>query len=278
MISNILLVVGAGVLAAALRSCRNLALFSLGNIAMVGTSFLAGWLLGGSVFLGAAFAAMWFVLPWFEILTRVRTLRLPLHRPLEKCPPPPAGRFPAFGDLTDEMESAGYEYVEDVEWNHGGIRQFYRTFHNARKRTSSAICLSEQDGVSFYFVTFTSRGMDGQTYLTWNYPFSYSMRLAPSVLLNKVEGDCDVAGIDSAHGVFLDGLGMGGGQLKPGCAETLRSEIEADLRSQIEHNIACGILKRDGDEMIRYSLRGMFFLWTRFLREFVKLPGRTADQ
>jgi hypothetical protein len=27
---------------------------------------------------------------------------------------------------------------------------------------------------------------------------------------------------------------------------------------------------RDKDEMIRYSVRGMFFLWGQFLREFVK--------
>ena len=272
MVSDILLVVGVGVFAAALRSCRNPALFSLGNLALVATSFLAGWLLGGSVLLGAGFAAMWFLLPWFEILTRVRSLRLPLHRALEKCPPPPSGQFPAFGDLSEEMESAGYEYVEDVEWNHDGMRQFYRTFHHPQKRTSSAICLSEQDGFSFYFVTFTSRGLDGRTYLTWNYPFSYSMRLAPSVVLNKAEGDSDVAGIDEAHAVFLEAQGLAAEKLQPGCAEKLRSEIEADLRSQIEHNIACGILKRDGEEMIRYSLRGMFFLWTRFLREFVKLP------
>ena len=48
MISEIFLVLGAGVLAVALRSFGSPVLFRLGTLGFVATSFLAGWLLGGN--------------------------------------------------------------------------------------------------------------------------------------------------------------------------------------------------------------------------------------
>ena len=79
IISHLLLVLGAAVLSAALRSFQNPLLFRLGTLGIVATSFLAGWLLGGSVGLGAVLAASWLFLPWLEILTKVRRLA-PSHR------------------------------------------------------------------------------------------------------------------------------------------------------------------------------------------------------
>ena len=93
MISQICTVAATGVLSVALRSFESQALFRIGTLGFVATSFLAGWLLGGSLTLGAVFASTWFLLPWLEILTRVRRLRLPLHRALQKCPPPPHNKF-----------------------------------------------------------------------------------------------------------------------------------------------------------------------------------------
>ena len=89
MISELCIVAAAGVLSLALRSFHNQACFRIGTLGFIATSFLAGWLLGGSMVLGAVFASTWFLLPWLEILTRARRLRLPLHRQLF-CEPSPA--------------------------------------------------------------------------------------------------------------------------------------------------------------------------------------------
>lgn len=93
MISELCVVAAVGVLSVALRSFQNQAFFRIGTLGFIATSFLAGWLLGGSMVLGAVFASTWFLLPWLEILTRVRRLRLPLDRQLEKCPPPPSSKL-----------------------------------------------------------------------------------------------------------------------------------------------------------------------------------------
>jgi hypothetical protein len=270
MISDLLFVAGACVLATALRNYGHPVMFRLGTFGLVVTSFLAGWLLGGSVSLGIVFASTWFLMPWVEILTSVRKMRLPLKRSLEKCPPPPHSRFPGFEELSDEMESAGFEYVEDVDWKHDGARHFYRLFHNSKKRTTGAICLVEQDQYSFFYSTFSSRAIDGRHFLTWNYPFSQTMHFLPGTQLNRVENDFDIEELEASHQTFLSTLELQVDDFAELPSESLREQTERDLHELLEHNIARGILTRDGAEMTRYSVRGMFFLWTQFLREFVR--------
>jgi hypothetical protein len=268
MISELCVVAASGVLSVALRSFQNQAFFRIGTLGFIATSFLAGWLLGGSMVLGAVFASTWFLLPWLEILTRVRRLRLPLDRQLEKCPPPPSSRFPDFSTLSDEMESIGFEYVDDVDWNHDDTRHFYRLFYNPEKRVSASICLLEQDRFCFFYVTFTSRAADGRVFMTWNYPFSYGMHLLPQTLMNTVDEELSVEELALSHIDFLNK--QSNLELLILHTASLRADIERELRTQLEHNIARGILVRDKNEMIRYSVRGMFFLWGQFLREFVR--------
>ena len=128
--------------------------------------------------------------------------------------------------------------------------------------------LLEQDSFSFFYVTFTSRAVDGRVFMTWNYPFSYGMHLLPQTVMNKVDEELSVEELALSHIDFLGN--QGDFELLPMEAEGLRAEIEKELRRQLEHNIARGILVRDKNEMIRYSVRGMFFLWGQFLREFVR--------
>jgi hypothetical protein len=155
-----------------------------------------------------------------------------------------------------------------VQFNCTMSQDFYRLFYNPEKRTSASICLLEQDGFSFFYVTFTSRAEDGRVFVTWNYPFSYGMHLLPQTVLNRVDEGLSAEELALSHANFLENqIDL---ELIPLDAEFLRIEIERDLRTQLEHNIAQGILVRDKDEMIRYSVRGMFFLWGQFLREFVK--------
>ncbi len=40
--------------------------------------------------------------------------------------------------------------------------------------------------------------------------------------------------------------------------------------SRFFHNLYLGLLGRDGDKVVRYSLRGMFFLRFQILRDFVR--------
>lgn len=269
MISEILLVVGVGVASAALRSYRHPIFFRLGTLGLVATSFLAGWLLGESVWIGVAFAAMWFLLPWVEILTRVRQLRLPLERKLEQVAPPTRDRFPMLRELNDEIEAEDFEHARDVEWRYGETRQFFRIFVHPARRVTGIICLAEQAGMAFYYVAFRSRAADGRAFLTWNYPFSYSLELPPSFHVQRISGEVSMAALLAAHADFLEGAGAA--EWVEPSVETAPDDVERELREQFDHNLASGLLQRDGPDLIRYSPRGLFYLWCQFLRDFVRI-------
>ncbi len=268
MIFEILIVAGVGVLCAAIRSFHHPALFRIGTLGFVLTSFLAGWLIGGNIWTGLAFASTWIILPWLEILTKVRRVRLPLERTILPCPPPARSAFPAFSDLSEEMEAGGFEYLEDAGWSHEENRQSYRLFRDQERTTSATICLVEQADFAFYFIALRSQALDGRLFVTWNYPFSYGLYQLPSTMLNRAGGEKSIAEIIGLHRDFLKA-----GDAPELCLveeDSLRAEIQADLVSQINHNLTCGILKKEGDSMIRYTVRGMFFLWFQFLRDFVR--------
>jgi hypothetical protein len=271
MLSNVLIVAGVAILSMALRSYRNRVVHRLGTIGIFVTSFLAGWLIGGHVLIGAAFASSWLLLPWLEILTRVRKLRLPIRRRLEFRTPPAPAVFPNFGELTEEIEAEHFEHVEDVGWQHENQQQFYRVFYQAESGTESAICLIEQDAVAFSYVSVTTRRAGGGTFVTWDYPFSYGLKLAPSLKLHRVAAGGTFAQMLAEHRHFLDRNEVGIDAVQSQTSESLRARLEEDMHDQIVHNIDLGLLIRDGEDCIRYSVRGMVYLWVQFLRDLVRL-------
>jgi len=271
MISNLLLVLGVAVLSAACRSFQHRLLFRLGTFGIVITSFLAGWLLGGSVWLGGALAASWLFLPWLEILTRVRRLRLPLERTLLPRTPPTRQSFPGFAAVTEEVENEGFEFVEDIGWNHEDNRQFYRVLTAEERKTQACICLAEQNDFAFYYLTLTSRTADGRVFMTWNYPFSYGLKLPRHLRVQRFPDQGPFASLLTVHEKFLEAEGVGPNLLIAQDPEEMVQTMQSEMRDQLIHNIDLGVLERDGEKFIRYTRRGMFFLWCQFLRDLVRL-------
>lgn len=272
MISDLLIIAAAAALFLGLRSYRHPLLHRLGTLGLLfGVSFLTGWLLLGSAVLGLLLAATWLLLPWMEILTRARRLRLPLERSLRPRSAPNSEAFPSLRDLTREVEDAGFEQADDLGWDHEDHRQFYRVFYQAASGTEATVCLVEQDGIAFFYLAITSRAQNGTTYVTWNYPFSYGLQLDPNLRLNRVAPDATFAAMLGDHRLFLDRERVGVDAVLPQEPESLAAQMEGDMRRQIDHNLRSGVLKRDGDNFIRYSARGLLFLWCQFLRDLVRL-------
>src|SRR6267154_2380031 len=104
MLSNLLLILGVAALSLSFRSFNHPLLRKFGAFGVMATSFLAGWLLSGYWQVGAFCASSWLLLPWLEILTRIRKLTLPLEKNLRHKSPPNAEIFPALDEITDEIE------------------------------------------------------------------------------------------------------------------------------------------------------------------------------
>ena len=60
------------VLAVALRSCRHFLARKLGALTFLLACFTAAYALSNNILIGLAGAAIWFLVPWFELLTRIR--------------------------------------------------------------------------------------------------------------------------------------------------------------------------------------------------------------
>lgn len=271
MLSNVFIVAAVAVLSMALRTYQHPLVRRAGTLGIFVTSFLAGWLIGGSLWLGALFASSWLLLPWLEILTRIRKLRLPIERTLEPATPPPRSDFPNLADLTADVEEAGFEQLDDFGWSTDTQHHFYRFFYRAESSTEAAVCLVEQDGLSFFYLSITSRTHSGDVYITWNYPFSYGLRLLPTLHLQRVEPGAYFEDMLAEHRAFLDTNAVEAANIEPQTLESIRKHIETDLKRQITHNLNIGLLSRVGSDKIRYSARGMLFLWFQFLRDLVRL-------
>lgn len=271
MIFPLLLVLGVAALSMALRSFNHVIPQKLGALGIFATSFLVGYFISGYWLIGIFCAVSWLLLPWLEILTRIRKLRLPLEKNLRHKTPPASEAFPALSDITGEIEEECFEHIEDAGWDWDDYQQFFRLFYKHADRSQAAICLVEQSDMSFYYLSISSRAKDGKIWTTWNYPFSYSLKLAPALRINRLRSDQTFLQIYESHVEFLSKHRIAPDDLDELNPDQIQLEIQKDLRAQIAHNLANGVLTRTEEGQIRYSWRGLFFIWFQFLRDIVRL-------
>ena len=268
--SDFLFILAAVLLSVGLRSFAHPALFKLGSLCILGTSFLVGYFATGRWETGVLFAASWLMLPWLEILTRVRKARLPMVKPLHHQYPPSRDLFPDLAALTEEMKEEGFEQIDDAGWDWEDSRQFFRLFYKSDERLQASICLVNQGDMAFFYLRFSSRGKGGISWTTWNYPFSYSMKFAPQFRTNRLRGDHGVLEMVTSHREFLAKSGVLAGDLSFSNPEEMQTSMQRDMEHQIAHNIAVGLLLPVEEGTVRYSWRGLLFVWVQFLRDFVR--------
>ena len=180
------------------RSRRRSARFGI-----LAASFLAIYYITGSWILGLLSALSWLFLPWLEILTRIRALRLPREKTLRPKSPPSAEVFPTLDEITSQIESEGFAHISDAGWDWEDYRQFFRLFYKEEDRAQATICLNEQNDLSFYYLRISSRAQDGTIWTTWNYPLSYGLKLTPQFRINRQRPDQSFWQLYQSHKAFL---------------------------------------------------------------------------
>lgn len=269
--NGLLLVMGVVLAGVGLRTFTHPWLRKLGALCYLAATYLAGWLWTGRHLAGALAISTWFFLPWLEILMRIRRLRLPLDKPLRASFPPSSERFPQLGEMTEEIEEAGFERIEDASFEWADSRQFMRIFYDEEEKLQAAISLLEQSGLAMAWVSLSSRLPDGRTWTTWNYPFAHTMKLAPETRLHTVLEADSFADLLGAHREFLDRSALSVEDLAAADPESFPALIQRESRRQVDHNLDMGLIKLSGEGTFRYSWRGYFFLWKQFLRDMVRL-------
>jgi len=129
MLFGVFLTLGVAMLSIGLRSFQNSYSQKAGALGILVASFLAIFYITGSWVLGLVAAVSWLFLPWLEILTRIRALRLPKEKQLRPKSPPSSDSFPALTEITRGIESEGFVHVGDAGWDWEDYRQFFRLFY-----------------------------------------------------------------------------------------------------------------------------------------------------
>src|ERR1700745_1247707 len=243
MLFGFLLTLGVAVLSVALRSYQTTLAQKLGALGVLIASFLAVYFITGNAAWGVAGAASWLFLPWLEILTRIRTLRLPKEKSLRPKNPPSNSLFPALDEISREIENEGFAHVNDAGWDWEDYRQFFRLYYKTDDRAQATICMNEQHDLSFYYLRVSSRAKDGIVWTTWNYPLSYGLKLTPQFRINRQRPDQTFWQLYQSHREFLRSHSVETTSLDPLDEERMQNDIENDLRDQIAHNVRAGGLK-----------------------------------
>src|SRR5882724_10631363 len=241
MLFGLLLTFGVAVLSVALRTFHNSYAQKAGALGILAATFLGFYFATNNWVWGLIAAVAWLFLPWLEILTRIRALRLPKEKQLRPKSPPSSDTFPALSEITREIEDEGFVYVSDAGWDWEDYRQFL------------------------------SRTKDGAVWTTWNYPLSYGLKLSPAFRINRQRPDRSFWQLDQGHREFLQRNKVDPTEIEPLDEEKIETEIEKDLRDQIAHNIHKGVLKQTATGDVKYSWRGMIYLWCQFLVDLVRL-------
>ena len=268
-----LIVIGLAVLAVALRSARKNILRKLGALTLLATTFLFFYYISGhNVWVGLVGMSAWLFLPWIELLTRIRAMRLPLDNRLAHRKVPNPAFFPNATEAAAAMEEAGFEHVSDCGWEWAGMQQFFRIFWHPEERAVATVCLCEQSNVAFAFISVTSNDADGKIWRTTNFPFSPTLQCPPNVNWNHVpcERSC-FHQILADHRAYLNRVRISADQLRMPDPEELENIIEQEMHTQVDHNLHAGIIELTGDGYFRYSKLGLFFLWGQFVKDMIRL-------
>jgi len=266
-----LIVTGLVVLALALRSGRSAGIRKLGAVTFLGASFCLVYFITDNVWAGLGGVVGWLFLPWVELLTRIRRLRLPVENRLTHRRLPNPSFFPNATEATTAMEEAGFEHVSDCGWEWDGMHQFFRLYWHPEERAVAAVCLCEQSDVAFAFISITSHDRDGRIWRTTNFPFAPTLRCPPDVRWNHVpcSRNC-FHHILRDHKSYLERVKVMPESLRVPDPEEIENSIELEMRRQLEHNLQIGIIRLTGDGHFQYSKRGLLFLWFQFIKDMVR--------
>ncbi len=265
-----LVVAALVVLAMACRTTQSRVLNKVGLLAVFAATYLIGYWLTGSHVAGVAALSLWVLLPWVEIVGRVRKLRIPLQSVMKHRFPPNEEEFPDLGLLTDEMEEVGFVKKDDTGWEWDGTKNFVRLFYNKETRRQAGIHLATQGEYSISYITITSRTKDGCSFTTSNYPFSFTMKFAPQQRVNRYIGADSFEDLVASHEDFLQREAVTADDLRDLDEDSLHTYVEGEISHQVAHNLSVGVLETTDDgKMTRYTWRGCFFLWVQVVKDML---------
>jgi hypothetical protein len=266
------IVFGLLLMAVALRTARRAWVRKIGALVFLIASFATFYLISGRIWIGLIGVILWFFLPWVELLTRVKRMKLPMENRLLHGVMPNASFFPNAQLAYETMEEQGFTHASDCSWNWSGMKQHYRLYYHLESRTIAALCLCEQADVAFSFISVSVVGEDGSIWRTTNYPFAPTLKYPEHVHWNHVPctRSC-FKQIWENHRDYLSKSSLPVQSLAEFDPYHLDEMLEGEMDEMIAYNLDQGIIEFAGEGHFGYSTRGLFYLWGQFIKDMVRL-------
>jgi Ca2+/Na+ antiporter len=267
------IVVGIFILALALRTSQSPMIRKAGAFTFVAVSYLVFYFISGSnMWVGILGVLMWLFLPWVELLTRIRSMKLPMENRLRHVQPPNASFFPNARETIHAMTECGFERISDCCWHWSGMQQHHCLNVHPQSGAIASLSLCEQADVAFSFVSITSIGQDGSIWRTTNYPFAPTLLHPKHHNWNHVpcRRNCFHEILEN-HRQFLQSKKIDRTQISSPDPDHLDELVEEEMEEMIAYNLDLGIIEYSDEDCFRYSIRGLFFLWGQFLKDMVRL-------
>lgn len=267
-----LTIIGILLIGMALRSCHRRIFRKCGALVYLLASGVAVYFISGNIPLSVASIFTWFFLPWIELGSRVRKLRLPLVNHLQEERRPRLQHFPEAAHNIDELKELNFEHSSDYSWNWADAAQHYSFYWHPEERAVVIVCLCKQSNIAFSYITITSRSCNGKLYRTSNFPFSPTLKNSPSIAWNQIAcRHCSLEQSLNKHKQFIQKKGDSLDNLIIPNPDIFNEEMENNMAMQIQHNIDLGIIAPTTNGKFRYSFRGLFFLWKQFIKDMIRL-------
>ena len=182
--------------------------------------------------------------------------------------------FLTLNEITREIENEGFVHVERRRAGIGRITASFSACFTRRKiARRPTICLNEQHDLSFYYLAnFIRAPRAGVIWTTWNYPLSYGLKLTPQFRINRQRPDQSFWQLYQSHRAVSppkrrDMRTQSMRWMKSGSKRKWKTICA--IRSRTTSTKACSNRLPAGD--VKYSWRGMIYLWCQFLVDLVRL-------
>jgi len=214
-----------------------------------------------------------FFLPWLELIFRVRKVRFPIDNQLQQSRPSCNKSFPEVQGIMKQLEESDYEHISDTGWKWDKATQYFSLYHHSEDKHTAAVCQCAQSCVTFCYITVTSTTKDGKIYRTTNYPFSPTLKAHPKMINNHVscEGMNSLEFMLYAHNSYLFEKGLNTDTLIQPDPERAESQLENEIKEQINYNLENGLIQMVDGKEFRYSFKGLVFLWKQVLKDLIRL-------
>jgi len=257
----------------ALRSFPNsIACRKLGTLCYLASISTAVYFLTNTLWISIAASFSWILLPWIELLTRIRNLRVPINNKLQHSPSPCSSHFPESEQTISNLEAEGFEHTSDAHWTWGDSSHYYSFYWHPEYKLVAAVCFCEQKHITFSFLTISSQDNQGTLWRSTNYPFSQNLKSPPHVRWNHIgcQTKCLIQ-IRKAHLAFIQQNGTKHSDLITPDPDSIEHHVEIETRRQIDFNLKHGIIRTHSENSFGYTIKGLFFLWGQVIKDIIKL-------